>query len=59
MQTLLEHKLIDELRLVVFPVILEKAKRLFGETTSKKPARLVDSRTIGSGFVILVYDLTE
>jgi len=58
-QTLLEHDLVDEVRLMVFPVILGKGKRVFGETTDKTPARLVDSRTVGSGVVILVYDLTE
>jgi len=54
-QTLLEHDLVDELRLMVFPVLLGSGKRLFGETTDKKPLRLVDSKTVGDGVSILVY----
>jgi dihydrofolate reductase len=56
-QTLLEHDLIDELRLMVFPVVLGKGKRLFGETSDKKRLRLADSRTVGDGIAILVYEL--
>jgi dihydrofolate reductase len=54
-QTLLEHDLVDELRLMVFPVVVGSGKRLFGETTDKKPLRLVDSRVVGDGVAILVY----
>jgi dihydrofolate reductase len=54
-QTLLEHDLVDELRLMVFPVVLGTGKRLFGETSDKKPMRLVDSKTVGEGVSILVY----
>ena len=54
-QTLLEHDLVDELRLMVFPVVLGSGKRLFGETSDKKPLRLVDSKTVGDGVAILVY----
>jgi dihydrofolate reductase len=54
-QTLLENDLVDELRLMVFPVVLGSGKRLFGETSGKKPMRLVDSRTVGDGVGILVY----
>ena len=54
-QTLLEHDLVDELRLMVFPVALGSGKRLFGETTDKKPLRLVDSKVVGDGVAILVY----
>jgi len=54
-QTLLEHDLIDELRLMVFPVVLGSGKRLFGDTTDKKPLRLTDSKIVGDGVAILVY----
>jgi dihydrofolate reductase len=54
-QTLLEHDLVDELRLMVFPVVLGAGKRVFGETSDKKPLRLVDSTVVGDGVVILVY----
>jgi dihydrofolate reductase len=55
-QTLLEHDLVDELRLMVFPVVLGSGKRLFGETSDKKPLRLVDSKVVGDGVAILVYE---
>jgi dihydrofolate reductase len=55
-QTLLEHDLVDEVRLMVFPVVLGSGKRLFGETTEKKPLRLVDSKVVGDGVAILVYE---
>ena len=54
-QTLIEHDLVDEFRLMVFPVVLGSGKRLFGETTDKKPVRLVDSKVVGDGVTILVY----
>jgi dihydrofolate reductase len=54
-QELLERDLVDELRLMVFPVVLGSGKRLFGETSDKKPLRLADSKTVGEGVAILVY----
>jgi dihydrofolate reductase len=54
-QTLIEHDLVDELRLMVFPVVLGGGKRLFAETSDKKPFRLVDSKVVGDGVAILVY----
>jgi dihydrofolate reductase len=54
-QALLERDLVDELRLMVFPVVLGSGKRLFGETDDKKPLRLVDSKMVGDGVAILVY----
>ena len=54
-QALLEHDLVDELRVMVFPVVLGSGKRLFGETSDKKPLRLVDSKTVGDGVAILTY----
>jgi dihydrofolate reductase len=53
-QTLLEHDLVDELRLMVFPVVLGTGKRLFGETSDKKRLQLVDSKVVGDGVTILV-----
>lgn len=55
-QTLIENDLVDELRLMVFPVVLGSGKRLFGETTAKKTLRLADSKTVGDGVAILVYE---
>jgi dihydrofolate reductase len=55
-QALIEHDLVDELRLMVFPVVLGAGKRLFGETGAKKPLRLVDSKTVGEGVAILTYE---
>jgi dihydrofolate reductase len=55
-QTLVEHDLVDELRLMVFPVVLGSGKRLFGEVSDKKPLRLADSKTVGDGVAILVYE---
>jgi dihydrofolate reductase len=57
--TLIEHDLVDELRLFVFPVVLGAGERLFGKTAEKKPMRLVDSRTVGRGLVHLTYELTK
>lgn len=52
---LMEHDLVDELRLKVFPVVLGAGKCLFGETSSKKPMRLVDSQVLEAGIAYLVY----
>jgi len=54
-QALVDQDLVDELRLMVFPLVLGSGKRLFGETTDKKPLRLVDSKVVGDGVGILVY----
>jgi len=54
-QTLVEHDLVDEFRLMVFPVVLGSGKRLFAETSDKKPLRLVDSMVVGDGVAILTY----
>jgi dihydrofolate reductase len=55
-QTLVEHDLVDEFRLMVYPVVLGSGKRLFGETSDKKPLRLVDSKVVGDGVAILTYE---
>jgi dihydrofolate reductase len=58
-QALLENDLVDELRLMVFPVVLGTGKRLFGATSDKKRLRLADSKTVGDGVAILVYERGE
>jgi dihydrofolate reductase len=55
-QTLIEHELVDELRLMVHPVVIGAGKRLFGELSGKKPLRLVDTRRVGDGVVIHTYE---
>jgi len=54
-QGLLENDLVDEVRLMVFPVVLGAGKRLFGDTDDKKPLRLTDSKVVGDGVAIMVY----
>jgi dihydrofolate reductase len=54
-QALIEEGLVDELHLMVFPVVLGSGKRLFGETSDKKALRLTDSKTVGDGVSILIY----
>lgn len=55
-QGLIEHDLVDELRLMVFPVLLGEGKRLFGDVSAKKPLRLADSRMVGAGIALLTYE---
>jgi dihydrofolate reductase len=57
-QSLIENDLVDELRLMVFPVVLGTGKRLFGETTDKKRLRLSSSTVVGDGVAIQVYTRT-
>src|ERR687888_508571 len=56
LRTLIEHDLVDELRLKVYPVVLGAGERLFGETGSEKPLRLVDSKTIDGDVASLTYE---
>jgi dihydrofolate reductase len=55
-QALLAAGLVDELRLMVFPVVLGEGKRLFGPTGEKKPLRLTRSEIVGDGVAIMVYE---
>jgi dihydrofolate reductase len=54
-QGLIEHDLVDELRLMVYPIILGNGKRLFGDTSDKKKLRLADSQVMGDGVIVLTY----
>jgi dihydrofolate reductase len=55
-QALVDQGLVDELRLMVFPVVLGAGKRLFGETSDKRRLKLSDSKTVGDGVTILIYE---
>ncbi len=56
LHTLMEHDLVDELRLMIIPVVLGAGERLFGETSDMKPMRLVDTQTIDNGVAFLTYE---
>ena len=54
-QGLIDNGLVDELRLMVFPVVLGSGKRLFGDTSDKQSLKLADSKIVGDGVAILTY----
>jgi dihydrofolate reductase len=54
-RTLIEHDLVDELRLKIFPVAPGAGECLSGETSGKKPMRLLDTQTLEGGIACLTY----
>ena len=55
-QDLIENDLVDQINLMIFPVVLGTGFRVFGEYSDKKPMRLVESKTVGDGIVVLIYE---
>ncbi len=53
--TLMEHDLVDEYRIMIFPVLLGSGRRLFPETQGKVVLHLADTRTFSSGVVVHSY----
>jgi dihydrofolate reductase len=53
--TLIEHDLVEELRLMTYPFVVGAGERLFGETSDVKPMRLVDTRVVGDDLVCVIY----
>ena len=55
-QTLIENDLVDQINLMVFPVVLGDGKRFFGETSDKKALKLKETKTVGDGVIIQIYE---
>jgi dihydrofolate reductase len=55
-EDLMENDLVDQINLMIFPVVLGTGFRVFGEYSDKKTMRLVESKTVGEGIVVLIYE---
>jgi dihydrofolate reductase len=58
-QTMAEHNLVDEYRLMIDPLIMGSGKRLFGDRTALKPLRLVESRVTSTGAILAKYTTSQ
>ena len=58
-RTLMDHDLVDELRLTIYPVVLGAGDRLFDEISDKTPLRLVNARTIGKDLTFVTYEVVR
>jgi dihydrofolate reductase len=58
-QTLIANDLVDQLNLMVYPIILGSGKRLYDEAGESKTLQLAESKTVGDGVLILIYKPAE
>jgi dihydrofolate reductase len=58
-RTLIEHHLVDEVRMMIYPFVLGSGERLFPETSDRSVMRLVDTRTVGRGLALVTYDVVR